>query len=119
MSDTQILDLLPGQVNIEAFQGDDFSNDVTIQDLAGTPYVLTTSKMQVKTMSGTVVATLTVGSGITITNPGVITIAISKTAMAALVATNYRYDLQVTLTSTGLQRTMIAGLFTVNAETTI
>ena len=118
MSDPQALDLRPGALPIEAYQGDDFVRDVRVQNAAGTGYALTTAKMQIKTMSGTVMLTLTVGDGLTITNPGTITISIPKADMADLVPTTYKYDMQVTFTSTGKQRTLLAGLFNVTAETT-
>lgn len=119
MPDTQTVDLRPGAVNIEAYQGDDFTQTVHVKDLDLVGYALTTAKMQIKTLGGTTLETLTVGDGITITNPGTITLSIAKADMAAITPTTYKYDLQATLTASGKQRTVLAGLFTVYAETTI
>lgn len=118
MSDVQTVDLRPGAVNFEAYQGDDFTRTVTVRNAAGVGYALTTAKMQIKTLGGTLAQTLTDGTGITITNPGSLTLTIAKADMALLPATSYRYDLQVTLTATSEQRTLLAGIFNVNAETT-
>lgn len=119
MRDVQTEDLLPGRLNINAYQGDDFSRNRNVKNDVGTFLALSDAKMHIKTEAGTLIKALTVGSGITITNPGVLLLTISKADMAAMSATVYVYDLQVTFTATGLERTILAGLFIVTAQRTI
>lgn len=115
---SEVLDLSPGKVNIIAYRGDDFNRDVLVQDTAGDGYAISNAKMQVKDLTGSVALTLSVGSGITITNPGTIALYASKTTMAGLSAVDYRYDLQVTFTASGNQRTLLTGTFTVMLDIT-
>lgn len=120
MSDTvQSSRLLPGGHNYEVYQGDDFApRSITVKNSAGVGYALTTAKMQIKTLSDTVAVTLTVGSGITITNPGQIDLSVAAATMATLAPTQYKYDLEVTFTASGKKRTILSGFFTVTAQTT-
>lgn len=113
------IELTPGGVNVIAYKRDDYTQRITVQDEAGVGYALSDAKMQVKDLGGTAVVSLTVGSGIEITNPGVIVVTISKTTLANIAASDYSYDIEVTLTSTGRARTVVSGTFSVVQDITV
>jgi len=114
----ELLDLRPGRVNMIAYRGDDFNRDVAIENEAGVGYALSDAKMQIKDLNGLAAISLTVGAGLTIAT-GLVSIAITKTVLAAATATDFQYDLEVTFTATGKKRTVISGEFSIPADITI
>lgn len=119
MSNVQAAKFLPGALNFEVYQGDDFYPlPITVKDSAGAGIALSDAKMMIKGLDGTLLKTLAVGSGITITNPGSIQLSIAKAETAAWVPTSYEYDLEVTYTSNGKTRTILSDLFTVTKQRT-
>ncbi len=100
-TDTQIIDYSPAIVNIEGLvQGDSLPFKVIIKS-DGTPVNLTgtTTEMDIKRLDDTLVLTLTVGDGITYTNPtaGEMTILLEPAETANLDPEyTYRYDVQWT-----------------------
>jgi hypothetical protein len=121
------LSTTPANVNISVRQGDTLAQTVFVREKDSNGNVTTvnltgwTAKMQVKTRrSGTVKATLTSGSGITITPlAGQIAIRIESTATANLDCAEYSYDLQIiNPADANFQRTLIAGKLTVTPQTT-
>ena len=119
MPDTQTVDKDPALANLLFRQGDDFRQTINVTNLAGTGYDLTTAKVQIRTPAGVLLKELTVGSGITLTNPGTLTLFIAKAETATFVPTVYEYDLQVVFTASGDERTLIEGQFRPSAQKTV
>lgn len=101
-TDAQIISLTPAITHFEELvQGDSLSFKITLEDDAGDPINLTgtTAEMDVKRIDGTLVFTLTVGDGITFTNPtgGEMTLLVEPSETNTLDPEfTYRYDVQWT-----------------------
>ena len=112
MSDPTTISLRPAVVHFEDLvQGDDLNFTVALTDDAGDPVNITADdfKMQIRRADSSVVKTLTVGSGITITGTNTIygTVPAADTANLEPDYT-YNYDIQWTL-SGGAIRTIVSG----------
>lgn len=111
-----------GLYNITAEQGATFTRSLTWNNSAGSPINLTgyTARMQVRQdySSTSAVLTLTTeNSGITLGGAlGTIILSASATAMAALTAGAYVYDLE--LVNGNVVTRLVQGAFAVNAEVT-
>lgn len=112
----------PGQYDILAPQGATFSETFTYK-LAGSPVDLTsfTARMQVRKTpsSDTKVLDLTTENGAIALGgaAGTIAVTISATAMAAVAANKYRYDLELA-SAGGVVTRLLEGVFLVTAEVT-
>ena len=112
----------PGQYDILAPQGATFSETFTYK-VGGTPVDLTsyTARMQVRKTpaSETKVLDLTSTGGDIVLGGalGTIAVTVSATAMAAVAANKYRYDLEV-VSAGGVVTRLIEGVFLVTAEVT-
>lgn len=112
----------PGQYDILAPQGATFAETFTYK-VGGTPVNLTsyTARMQVRKTpsSDTKIIDLTTeNGGITLGGAaGTIAVSISATAMAAVSAGKYRYDLEI-VSAGGVVTRLIEGVFLVTAEVT-
>ncbi len=112
----------PGQYDILAPQGATFNETFTYK-LGGSPVNLTsyTARMQVrKTPSSDIkILDLTTENGaITLGGvAGTITVNVTATAMAAVQANKYRYDLEV-VSAGGVVTRLLEGVFLVTAEVT-
>lgn len=112
----------PGQYDILAPQGATFSEIFTYK-VSGSPVDLTsyTARMQVRKTpsSDTKVLDLTSTGGDIVLGgaAGTITVTVSATAMAAVTANKYRYDLEL-VSAGGVVTRLLEGVFLVTAEVT-
>jgi len=114
---------MAGVYNITHRQGDTFNLALVYSDSAGDPINLTgfTAKCQLRAnaSSDTAVLTATTSDGtLVITGAqGRIAFAISATAMGAIAAGTYVYDLEIE-SSGGVVTTILTGTFTITPEVT-
>jgi len=108
--------------NISAEQGSTYSLTITYTDDAGSPVNLTgyTARMHVRRFAGSqnpyIVLTNTGGLSIT-ANSGTIGMTIAPSALSAVPAGKYVYDLEVE-SGAGVVEKLIAGDFELSAEVT-
>ncbi len=112
-----------GQYNITADQGATFTRTITWLGATGSPVDNTgyTARMQVRSKYTSDTAVLSLSSpasGITLGGAnGKVIITSSATVMAAVVAGEYRYDLEM-VSSSGVVTRLLMGTFTVRPEVT-
>ncbi len=110
--------------NVDVDQGADWTLNLTYENPAGTPVVLTgyTAALQFRTASGAASAALTLtspSSGITITAAtGKLAVTATATQTRALAAGAYRYDLEIT-SSGGVVTRLVQGQALVSGEVTL
>jgi hypothetical protein len=107
--------------NLSVDQGADFFLNVQYKDSADVPINLTgyTAAMQFRQVSTTITAlNLTSSSGITITAAtGTLAIHITAAQTAALAASLFQYELEIT-SSAGIITRLLQGVASVNAQLT-
>lgn len=109
---------IPGAVNFKVYQNDTLNKSITITDDNDDPIDLSAAavKMEVRQSAGsTVLFTLEVGDGITISGADDNVIVISK--IVDIDPGSYLYDLEATYSGGDVQ-TFIKGSFTVIADIT-
>jgi hypothetical protein len=115
---------IPIRQDFEHYRNDAFVRDIYLENVDETdpenPIVTAvdftgkTAKMQIKaSATGAALLTLTNGSGLVYGADGLITVTITKAQMTASLPQNavYVYDLQLTTTATGVDKTYLAGRF--------
>jgi len=113
---------MSGKYNIVAEQGATFNLNFTVQT-DGTAWVLTgyTAAMQVRksTNSATTLLNLsTGGNGITLTNPGQVSVTVPASTMSTIPAGRWVYDIEFTSPGNEVTR-LLEGRFIVTAEVTL
>lgn len=114
-----IISILPAKVDYELWRGDTWEPGTITASISSVPVNFTgyTAKMEIRNaISNGVALTLEVGSGITLSTVGVITIVMTAVQTSELTG-DYNYDLQITDTS-AKKRTYTYGTICVSSDTT-
>lgn len=112
------LTIIPGTLDITASQGKTWTIAITVRDSAGTLINFTgyQAKWQIRAKpASNLILELTNGSGITLTSSGVITITASAAQTAAIPASNYQHEIELTEPA-GTIPPFLAGTLNVKAE---
>jgi hypothetical protein len=113
---TTIDSIRRAEANIKAYQGDTFSPTLTFTDDNDDPLDFTgvTFKMQIRKKDGTLMQTLTQGSGISVTLPNIVVF----NSIISVEKGCYEYDLQGTYSNNTVV-TFLGGSFDVTKQITV